>query len=182
MLVHIKYLVYTQTTAGVAGGGRGGGCDLHACFLPLQPSAEPAFGREPAAGMAQGCWQCCHRPSSPHVSDQSLPLSSSSSRWRVAEAECSTVLDLGQRGVRGLSTAPRCPISQDRCRDGQEGTGVPEGWEICLPPPPQNLSFSPAAFGNASCHHTRACTRAVRRPCPALSQTLPDTTRRDGLG
>lgn len=74
MLVHIKYLVYTQTTAGVAGGGRGGGCDLHACFLPLQPSAEPAFGREPAAGMAQGCWQCHHCPSSPRVSDPSLVI------------------------------------------------------------------------------------------------------------
>ena len=39
MLLHIKYLVYTTTTAGVAGGGRGGGCNLHSCFLPQQLTA-----------------------------------------------------------------------------------------------------------------------------------------------
>lgn len=39
MLLHIKYLVYTKTTAGVAGGGRGGGCNLHSCFLPQQLAA-----------------------------------------------------------------------------------------------------------------------------------------------
>lgn len=36
MLLHIKYLVYTKTTAGVAGGGRGGGSNLHSWFLPRQ--------------------------------------------------------------------------------------------------------------------------------------------------
>lgn len=39
MLLHIKYLVYTKTTAGVAGGGRRGGCNLHSYILPRQLAA-----------------------------------------------------------------------------------------------------------------------------------------------
>lgn len=80
MFLHIKYLVYTKTTAGVAGGGRGGGCNLHSRFLPQQVVASQTFGKllnlGLAAGMVQGSQQRCYHPVSSSVCWLHHPISS----------------------------------------------------------------------------------------------------------
>lgn len=90
MLLHIKYLVYTTTTAGVAGGGRGGDCNLHSCFLPRQPAAFQPLGKLPNLGLARVWLQGWSRASPPYLC-HSLPLC-----CRPVRAGCSAALKSAQ--------------------------------------------------------------------------------------